>query len=123
MVRLIDTVNKATGLNCKAADGQADITIGENTSLAPEGYVMEITEQGVRIEASTSDGVYYAMQSLMRLLPANVILGKPGDEDAVYALPVARIEDEPRFAYRGFMLDVSRHFFTIEQVKLSLIHI
>ena len=35
----------------------------------------------------------------------------------MYALPVSRIEDEPRFAYRGFMLDVSRHFFTIEQVK------
>ena len=117
VVRLIATLNAATGLGCKASEGEADIVIEENATLAPEGYTMEITKEGVTIQASTSDGVYYAMQSLMRLLPANVILGKPGDEGTVYALPVARIEDEPRFPYRGFMLDVSRHFFTIEQVK------
>ena len=117
VTRLITTLNEATGLGCKATDGQADITIAEDTTLAAEGYTLEITAEGVRIEASTADGVYYAMQSLMRLLPANVILGQEGAEGTVYALPVARIEDEPRFPYRGFMLDVSRHFFTIEQVK------
>ncbi len=117
VVRLITTINEATGLDCKASDGQADIMIEENAELAPEGYVMDITEGGVSIQASTADGVYYAMQSFMRLLPPNVILGKRGNGSTVYALPVSRIEDEPRFAYRGFMLDVSRHFFTIEQVK------
>ena len=117
VARLITTLNNATGLACKAIDGEADITIAENTALAAEGYTLDITDEGVRIEASTADGVYYAMQSFMRLLPANVILGKEGAEGTVYTLPVARIEDEPRFPYRGFMLDVSRHFFTIEQVK------
>lgn len=117
VARLITTINEATGLDCKASDGQADIMIVENTELTPEGYVMDITEGGVSIQASTADGVYYAMQSFMRLLPPNVILGKRGNGSTVYALPVSRIEDEPRFAYRGFMLDVSRHFFTIEQVK------
>ena len=117
VARLITTLNAATGFACKATDGKADITIAENTALAAEGYTLDITAEGVRIEASTADGVYYAMQSFMRLLPANVILGQKGAEGTVYALPVARIEDEPRFPYRGFMLDVSRHFFTIEQVK------
>ena len=117
VVRLIATLNEATGLGCEASEGEADIVIEENATLAPEGYTMEITKEGVTIQASRSDGVYYALQSFMRLLPANVILGKPGDEGTVYALPVSHIEDEPRFAYRGFMLDVSRHFFTIEQVK------
>ena len=117
VARLIATINEATGLDCKASDGQADIMIVENAELTPEGYVMDITEGGVSIQASTADGVYYAMQSFMRLLPPNVILGKRGNGSTVYALPVSRIEDEPRFAYRGFMLDVSRHFFTIEQVK------
>ncbi len=117
VARLITTLDKATGLGCKAVSGEADIVVKENTGVAAEGYTIEITETGVTIEASTADGVYYAMQSFMRLLPANVILGKPGDEGTVYALPVSRIEDEPRFPYRGFMLDVSRHFFTIEQVK------
>ena len=117
VARFITTMNNATGLGCKAANEDADITISENTTLAAEGYVLDITQEGVTIEASTADGVFYAMQSLMRLLPANVILGKQGEEGTTYALPVARIEDEPRFAYRGFMLDVSRHFFTIEEVK------
>ena len=117
VARFIATMNNATGLGCKAAASGAGITITENTTLAAEGYVLDITQEGVTIEASTADGVFYAMQSLMRLLPANVILGKQGEEGMTYALPVARIEDEPRFAYRGFMLDVSRHFFTIEEIK------
>ena len=120
VARLITTLNNATGLACKAIDGEADITIAENTTLAAEGYTLDITDEGVRIEASTADGVYYAMQSLMRLLPPNVILGKEGESGITYSLPVARIEDEPRFSYRGFMLDVSRHFFTVEQIKKML---
>lgn len=117
VARFINTVNDATGLAPVATTAQADITISENAELAAEGYVLNITSAGVTIEAATSDGVYYAMQSLMRLLPPNVILGKMGGDNQTYALPIARIEDEPRFSYRGFMLDVSRHFFTIDQVK------
>ena len=117
VTRFITTMNNATGLECKASNGGADIRITENTSLTDEGYILDITKEGVTIEASTSDGVFYAMQSLMRLLPPHVILGKQGEEGLTYALPISRIEDEPRFSYRGFMLDVSRHFFTIDEVK------
>ena len=115
--RFISTVNTATGLSCQAASADADITISENSDISKEGYILNITTGGVAIQASTATGVYYAMQSMMRLLPENVILGKSGQEGTTYALPVARIEDEPRFPYRGFMLDVSRHFFTIDEVK------
>ena len=117
VARFITTMNNATELECKASTGEADIKITENTSLKDEGYTLDITENGVTIEASTADGVFYAMQSLMRLLPPHVILGKQVEEEVTYALPVASIEDEPRFSYRGFMLDVSRHFFTIDEVK------
>ena len=117
VTRFITTMNNATGLECKASNGGADIRITENTSLTDEGYILDITKEGVTIEASTADGVFYAMQSLMRLLPPHVILGKQGEEGLTYALPISRIEDEPRFSYRGFMLDVSRHFFTIDEVK------
>lgn len=117
VARFIVNMDKATALNPAVADGTADITIAENTAVAQEGYIMDITADGVAIQASSADGVYYALQSLMRLLPPNVILGKEGEAGLTYALPVARLEDEPRFSYRGFMLDVSRHFFTIEQVK------
>ena len=117
VARFISTMNQATSLSCQPSDGETDITITENKDIAQEGYVLDITTDGVAIEASTAKGAYYAMQTLMRLLPPNVILGKAGETGITYALPVARIDDEPRFPYRGFMLDVSRHFFTIDEVK------
>ncbi len=120
VARFITTVDKATALAPNATEGSADITISEDATLAPEGYVMDVTPEGVVIKAATSDGVYYALQSILRLLPPNVVLGKPALTEQTYALPVLHIEDEPRFAYRGFMLDVSRHFFTVEQVKKML---
>ncbi len=120
VARFMTTVDNATALAPGAANGNADITISEDATLAAEGYVMDVTPQGVAIKAATSDGVYYALQSILRLLPPNVVLGKPAETEQTYALPVLHIEDEPRFAYRGFMLDVSRHFFTVEQVKKML---
>ncbi len=120
VARFIITVDNATALAPSATNGNADITISEDATLAAEGYVMDVTPQGVAIKAATSDGVYYALQSILRLLPPNVVLGKPVEAAQTYALPVLHIEDEPRFAYRGFMLDVSRHFFTVEQVKKML---
>ena len=117
VARFISTMNQATSLSCQPSDGETDITITENKDIAQEGYALDITTDGVAIEASTAKGAYYAMQTLMRLLPPNVILGKASEAGITYALPVARIDDEPRFPYRGFMLDVSRHFFTIDEVK------
>ncbi len=120
VARFMTTVDNATALAPKATEGNADIAITEDATLADEGYVLDITATGVAIKAATSDGVYYALQSLMRMLPANVVLGKASATAQTYVLPVVHIEDEPRFAYRGFMLDVSRHFFTVEQVKKML---
>ncbi len=120
VARFITTVDNATALAPRAVEGNADITISEDATLAAEGYVMDVTPQGVAIKAATSDGVYYALQSILRLLPPNVVLGKPAEAEQIYALPALHIEDAPRFAYRGFMLDVSRHFFTVEQVKKML---
>ena len=120
VARFITTLGKAAGISCQAVTGDADMVVRYKEGIAAEGYILDITEDGIVLEASTSDGVYYAMQSLLRLLPPNVILGKPGETGTVYSLPVCRIEDEPRFSYRGFMLDVSRHFFTVEQIKKML---
>ena len=120
VARFISTINQATRLSCNGGNANTDIAITENKEIHPEGYMLDITSEGVAIEVSTSRGAYYALQSILRLLPPHVILGKPADTAATYALPVCRIEDEPRFSYRGFMLDVSRHFFTVEQIKKML---
>ena len=77
----------------------------------PEGYDLTISTHGVRIQASTAAGLFYGVQTLLQLLP-------PESESstlqhAFWSVPCLHIADYPRFAWRGLMLDVSRHFFQI----------
>lgn len=78
-----------------------------------EGYLLKIDEAGVVIRARTDAGLFYGAQTLRQLLPVSV--EKEGIQGEA---PVAHveIEDEPRFAYRGFMFDSARHFFPVETI-------
>ena len=82
------------------------------SSDAPEGYVLEVTPQDVRVAASDERGLFYGAMSLWQLL-------SPAQDGAV-RIPALRIEDAPRFAWRGFMLDSARHFQSVEQIKTML---
>jgi len=75
-------------------------------SLGEEGYEMNITPDQIEVSASTSTGVFYAIQSLKTLIPATAF-AQPQKE---IQLPCLEIKDEPRFVYRAFMLDVGRNF-------------
>lgn len=75
----------------------------------PESYEMKVTDQGVVITAPTEAGVFYGIQTLRKSLPIAV--------GAEIVLPGAVITDAPRFGYRGAHFDVSRHFFTVDEVK------
>jgi hexosaminidase len=77
--------------------------------LGAEGYRLTVAEHGVTIAANTPAGCFYGAQTLLQLLPAT-----PTD---TVSLPGMTITDYPRFAWRGLMLDVSRHFFTVDEVK------
>ena len=74
------------------------------TDIPDEGYQLEIDEAGVRLTAKTETGLFYGKQTLLQLLTPN-------------GLPYVKINDQPRFPYRGLHLDVSRHFFDKEEVK------
>lgn len=74
------------------------------TDIPDEGYQLEIDEAGVRLVAKTETGLFYGKQTLLQLLTPN-------------GLPYVKINDHPRFPYRGLHLDVSRHFFDKEEVK------
>ena len=83
-----------------------------------EGYELVVTESGVTVRARETAGLFYGVQSFRQLLPAFVEYEavRP-DKTRPVTAPVGRIVDEPRFGWRGAMLDVSRHFFTAREVK------
>ncbi|MEZ0484201.1 glycoside hydrolase family 20 protein [Fibrella aquatica] len=82
----------------------------------PEGYTLRVTPEGIRVGAETPKGYFYAVQTLMQLFPADVY-GATRAETANWSAPACDILDRPRYAYRGLMLDVSRHFMPAEFVK------
>ncbi len=116
-----DALRAATGRNVTVGNSEnSTIKLQMNAStLADEGYILQVAAEGITLRASTAKGFFYGLQSIKKMLPANVLLEK-FDANATYALPFLTINDAPRFAYRGFMLDVSRHFFTVDEIKKML---
>ncbi|RYF77100.1 MAG: beta-N-acetylhexosaminidase [Cytophagaceae bacterium] len=82
----------------------------------PEGYTLRVTPEGVRIGSETPKGYFYAVQTLMQLLPADVY-GSTRAESANWSMPACDLLDRPRYAHRGLMLDVGRHFMPAPFVK------
>ena len=79
---------------------------------SPESYTLSVTSQRIEIRATSGAGLFYGMQTLLQLMqPAGT---------GSYSVPSVEIEDTPRFAYRGLMLDVSRHFSTKEFIKKQI---
>ena len=85
-------------------------------SLGAEGYELVATPDSVRIVASQPAGIFYGLQTLRQLLPPQ-IESHMALSPNVWAIPAVTIVDQPRFGWRGAMLDVSRHFFTVREVK------
>lgn len=79
---------------------------------SPESYTLSVTPQRIEIRATSGAGLFYGMQTLLQLMqPAGT---------GSYSVASVKIEDTPRFAYRGLMLDVSRHFSTKEFIKKQI---
>lgn len=80
------------------------------SDIGDEGYTLSVTPLSILVKANTSKGLFYGAQSLMQTLPFVRTNQTP-------QIPCMDIKDMPRFAWRGFMLDVSRHFFSVETIK------
>ena len=89
-------------------------------TLGQEGYKLSVSTNGIRLESATTSGFFYGFTSLKKLLPACVAAGVKDEKVTTYELPLVQITDRPRFPYRGFMLDVARHFFSVQEVKKML---
>ena len=99
----------------KAADHAVNVTRDE--TMPAEAYRLFVTPCRIDIVAGGAQGVFYAVQTLRQLLPAAAY---EADDMRAVELPVVTIEDKPCLGYRGMMLDVGRHFFTVDEVKEAL---
>ena len=88
----------------------------QDNSLGKEGYQLTVNEKGIQVKAQTYAGALYAWQSILQLFPP-AVYGKQVQLKNIWRIPFVEITDTPRFEWRGFMMDVSRHFFTVAEVK------
>ena len=94
------------------ADAKACITLIQDQTLArlgQEGYQMTVTPEGIRIAAAGQAGLFYGVQTLRQLLPPQIFAATTA-KDVAWTVPCVTIEDQPRFAWRGLMLDSGHDF-------------
>jgi hexosaminidase len=88
---------------------------GDDPNLGDEGYRLEVGEGAIHLAAQKPAGLFYAIQTLRQLLP---LPRKTRTRQAdLRTIAACAVRDAPRFAWRGVMLDVARHFFTVEEVE------
>jgi len=108
----VPVVNKATGSTViKLA-----MLNTPDQLLGSEGYKLSVTPTMVTLSANKAAGLFYGMQTILQLLPKEVE-SKKLEKNINWTMPAVEITDYPRFGWRGLMFDVSRHFFTKQQVE------
>ena len=118
VLELAEALRTATGAeNPFEKKASPAIVFAPDRKLAEEAYTLTVDKKGLRIEASGFPGFFYGIQTLKQLLPVELLSGEPAGEDVCWALDPIRIEDQPRFPYRGMHLDCARHFFSLDEVK------
>jgi hexosaminidase len=91
-----------------AADGEISLSLHEgDPRVGDEGYLLSVTGTGIALKANTETGLFRGVQTLRQLLPVT----------GPRAVDCGEVLDHPRFAHRGVMLDVARHFFTVDEVR------
>ncbi|WP_233842690.1 family 20 glycosylhydrolase [Dyella sp. 2HG41-7] len=110
---LRDAVREQTGIELSRSPHAHGIVLAiDPTVSGDEAYRMAVTPSGIVIQASSDKGLFWGVQTLRQLLPLK--------HAATISVPAVQIEDAPTFSYRGFMLDVGRHFYPISFIKKQL---
>lgn len=115
-------VSPATGFsfpvlvtNNPPIQGHIYLTQWEIAHLGQEGYELMVTEESLNVTANDPAGIMHAIQTIRQLLPAEIEHNTP--QPRPWTIPAGVISDYPTYTWRGMMLDVARHFFTVNDVK------
>lgn len=110
---MMDVLGSELAINSSAEAIRGAINILQDTSLEKEQYRLSVSDGSIEIAASTANGVFYAFQTLRQMLP----IASFHEAVARIEIPACEINDKPHFEYRGFMFDMGRHIFTVDEVK------
>lgn len=95
---------------------KGDITFITDSTFSAEAYELNVMKEKIEVKAASGSGFFYAMESMKQLFPVE-FFGKNLNKPIRWGIPIVYIKDRPKFEWRGYMLDVSRHFFDVEEVK------
>ena len=113
---LQEHLQQASGFAISSKESKSgNIQFLQNNSLGEEAYALQINSNKISIQAKTGKGAFYALQTLLQLMPAQIYASTK--IAGAIAIPNVSIKDEPRFSYRGLMLDVGRYYYPVESVK------
>lgn len=123
---LVNNLKATSGFNIKVLEGEPNdeksiflTTIGENDDLGIEGYKINSSENRIEILANRPVGVFRGIQTLKQMLPSEITKNTI-EKEVKWSVPLANIIDKPEYEYRGLMIDVARHFFTINDLKRQI---
>ncbi len=116
--RLTTATGCKVNVTASAANAQVKLILNKNidSKLKKEGYSLSVTPKAVTIKANDAAGLFYGVQTLLQLFPKEIESNEV-IKNTQWKIPCVEIIDYPRFEWRGLMLDVTRHFFTKEEVK------
>jgi len=106
---IISTLFPKVGLQWVESVEEANFILKLSSDISPEGYNLEIKQDHVVVTTNSYGGLFYALQSLLQIDQIAVLENR--------GWPIIKIDDEPRFTYRGFMLDISRNFYGLPKLK------
>ncbi|MBW4720766.1 beta-N-acetylhexosaminidase [Saccharothrix obliqua] len=117
---LAGVLRPSTGYRLPVAPGASGhgislLLTGADPRVGDEGYQLDVTHRGVVIRARTAAGLFAGVQTFRQLLPAKV--ESASRQRGPWTVPGGSVLDHPRYAHRGAMLDVARHFFSVAEVK------
>jgi hexosaminidase len=115
---LAESLRKPTGYSIPVSFDSGDIMLELLANDGSEAYELEVTETGIKVSSTGEAGLFYGIQTLLQLFP--VELTSTGVQTISWEIPSGKIKDEPVFGYRGSMLDVARHFISVEDVKFYI---
>lgn len=112
---LAEKLRPATGFDIPVSVDAGQVILELAGADDSEGYEIQISEEEVKITSSGEAGLFYGAQTLLQLFPYQVANSSAQSID--WKIPAGMIKDSPTFQYRGSMLDVARHFISVEDVK------